>query len=132
MWLLVVLSAASAGKAESYQLSIVSVARYPSTVAGALHWPPRATTFHSYKRFLGRASHHLSLCSYKVLEALKGEGKLRAIGISNYTVEDYLELKEYMTVKVHCGTRAKPLSPLSPPLPPFPICEQFRQGVQSW
>lgn len=32
--------------------------------------------------------------AYKTLEALCKEGKLRGIGLSNYAVEDYLEIKE--------------------------------------
>ena len=32
--------------------------------------------------------------AYKALEVLCKEGKIRGIGLSNYTVEDYLELKE--------------------------------------
>jgi diketogulonate reductase-like aldo/keto reductase len=32
--------------------------------------------------------------AYKTLEVLKREGKIKGIGVSNYAVEDYLELKE--------------------------------------
>jgi diketogulonate reductase-like aldo/keto reductase len=32
--------------------------------------------------------------AYKMLEVLKREGKVKGIGVSNYAVEDYLELKE--------------------------------------
>ena len=32
------------------------------------------------------------VAAYKVLEAMKAEGKLRNIGVSNYTIEDYQEL----------------------------------------
>uniref|UniRef100_A0A6B2LAV9 NADP-dependent oxidoreductase domain-containing protein n=1 Tax=Arcella intermedia TaxID=1963864 RepID=A0A6B2LAV9_9EUKA len=37
--------------------------------------------------------------AYKVLESLKQEGKVRSIGLSNYTIEDYEELKPEMRVK---------------------------------
>jgi predicted oxidoreductase len=32
------------------------------------------------------------------------EGKLRRIGISNYTIEDYEELKKEMTIKVRAAS----------------------------
>lgn len=32
--------------------------------------------------------------AYKTLEVLKKEGKIRGLGVSNYALEDYLELKE--------------------------------------
>jgi len=37
--------------------------------------------------------------AYKVLEQLKQEGKVKSIGISNYTIEDYEELKPHVTIK---------------------------------
>jgi len=37
--------------------------------------------------------------AYKTLEELSNEGKIRGIGLSNYSVEDYLELKSEMKVK---------------------------------
>jgi len=37
--------------------------------------------------------------AWKVLEELKKEGIIKSIGISNYTIEDYLELKPHITVK---------------------------------
>jgi len=37
--------------------------------------------------------------AYKVLEQLKKEGKVRSIGLSNYTIEDYEELKPHVTIK---------------------------------
>ncbi len=37
--------------------------------------------------------------AYKTLEGLLGKGRVRSIGVSNYTVEDYLELMEKMSVK---------------------------------
>jgi len=36
---------------------------------------------------------------YKVLEQLLQEGRVRAIGVSNYTIEDYQELQKEMKVK---------------------------------
>ena len=36
--------------------------------------------------------------AYKHLEELRAEGKIRSIGISNYTIEDYEELMEHATV----------------------------------
>lgn len=38
--------------------------------------------------------------AYLTLEELVREGKLRRIGLSNYTIEDYEELKSSMTIKV--------------------------------
>jgi len=37
--------------------------------------------------------------AYKVLEQLKKEGKVKSIGLSNYTIEDYEELKPHVTIK---------------------------------
>lgn len=37
--------------------------------------------------------------AYKVLEELKKEGKIKSIGLSNYTIEDYEELKPHITIK---------------------------------
>jgi len=37
--------------------------------------------------------------AYKVLENLKKEGKIKSIGVSNYTIEDYKELKPHVTVQ---------------------------------
>jgi len=37
--------------------------------------------------------------AWLVLEQLKNEGKVRAIGLSNYTIEDYNELKPHVTIK---------------------------------
>jgi len=37
--------------------------------------------------------------AWKVLEELKNEGKLKSIGLSNYAIEDYLELKPHITIK---------------------------------
>jgi predicted oxidoreductase len=37
--------------------------------------------------------------AYKTLEGLLKKGRVRSIGVSNYTVEDYLELKDKMNVK---------------------------------
>jgi diketogulonate reductase-like aldo/keto reductase len=39
------------------------------------------------------------VAAYQTLEKLHAEGKLRAIGLSNYTIEDYEELKPHMTVR---------------------------------
>ena len=36
--------------------------------------------------------------AYKHLEELRAEGKIRSIGVSNYTIEDYQELMEHATV----------------------------------
>eukprot|EP00051_Salpingoeca_urceolata_P027633 m.482451 g.482451 ORF g.482451 m.482451 type:complete len:323 (+) comp22548_c0_seq1:2051-3019(+) len=38
------------------------------------------------------------VAAYQTLEALKAEGKLRNIGLSNYTIEDYEELKPHAKV----------------------------------
>ncbi|EGD77922.1 hypothetical protein PTSG_12899 [Salpingoeca rosetta] len=37
--------------------------------------------------------------AYKALEELHKEGKIKGIGVSNYTIEDYNELKAEMTIK---------------------------------
>ncbi|EDQ89549.1 uncharacterized protein MONBRDRAFT_8086 [Monosiga brevicollis MX1] len=37
--------------------------------------------------------------AYKELEQLQAEGKVKSIGVSNYTIEDYEELKKHMTVQ---------------------------------
>jgi len=37
--------------------------------------------------------------AWKVLEELKKEGKIKSIGVSNYTIEDYNELKPHLTIK---------------------------------
>lgn len=37
--------------------------------------------------------HHIT--AYKCLEELQKEGKIKGIGVSNYAIEDYLELKEH-------------------------------------
>lgn len=42
--------------------------------------------------------------AYKALEDMVKEGKLRRIGISNYTIEDYEELKKEMTIKVRAAS----------------------------
>ena len=52
--------------------------------------------------------------AYKHLEELVGEGKLRSIGLSNYTVEDYKELMEH--AKIPPAVRAT-LPPLPQPSP---------------
>ena len=36
---------------------------------------------------------------YKELEKMVGEKKLKSIGVSNYTIEDYEELKPHVTIK---------------------------------
>jgi diketogulonate reductase-like aldo/keto reductase len=41
--------------------------------------------------------HHVA--AWKSLEQLHSEGKVRQIGLSNYTIEDYNELKPHITVK---------------------------------
>ena len=38
------------------------------------------------------------MLAYKHLEELRAEGKIRSIGVSNYTIEDYQELMEHATV----------------------------------
>eukprot|EP00041_Stephanoeca_diplocostata_P016238 m.319200 g.319200 ORF g.319200 m.319200 type:complete len:356 (+) comp20299_c0_seq2:32-1099(+) len=37
--------------------------------------------------------------AYLELEKLHGEGKIKSIGLSNYSIEDYEELKPHMTIK---------------------------------
>lgn len=37
-------------------------------------------------------------CRYKTLEVLHSEGKIRSIGLSNYSIEDYEELKPHIKV----------------------------------
>lgn len=39
------------------------------------------------------------IAAYNELEKMVGEGKLKSIGLSNYTIEDYNELKPHITVK---------------------------------
>jgi methylglyoxal/glyoxal reductase len=41
--------------------------------------------------------------TYRCLEQLHAEGKLRSIGVSNYTVDDYKELKKTMKIKPVCN-----------------------------
>jgi len=38
------------------------------------------------------------IAAYKVLEQLKNEGKVRSIGVSNYTIEDFQELIPHVTI----------------------------------
>ena len=75
--------------------------------------------------------------AYKHLEELVGEGKLRSIGLSNYTVEDYKELMEH--AKIPPAVRAtlpplpQPFPPLAtpPPSPPTPPTQPFQHQNQA-
>eukprot|EP01050_Picozoa_sp_SAG11_P028537 SAG11_NODE_7662_length_1113_cov_1.447732_1_plen_313_part_01 len=58
---------------------------------------------------------------YKHLEELVGEGKLRSIGLSNYTVEDYTELMEHARIPPAVQQHSAPPRPTPPrPAPPRP------------
>eukprot|EP00040_Diaphanoeca_grandis_P022863 m.123555 g.123555 ORF g.123555 m.123555 type:complete len:335 (+) comp28996_c0_seq1:423-1427(+) len=59
-----------------------------------IHWPVPADS-------VGQIPRHV--VAYKELEKLCNEGKIKSLGISNYTMQDYADLKQHMTIAPVCN-----------------------------